>query len=70
MAAESLTGSKVRLNKFTKEKSSEDQAYNSLIFVAWEGFGGGASYLHDMILCLPYTFTSMRMLRYLSSNLT
>lgn len=41
MAAKSLSGSKVRLNEFTKEKSNKDQAYNSLIFVAWGGAGGG-----------------------------
>lgn len=55
MAAESSSGSKVRLNEFTKETSNEDQAHNSLIFVAWEGCRGGGSYLIDIILCLPYT---------------
>lgn len=55
MAAKSFSGSKVRLDEFTKEKSNDDQGFNSLIFVAWEGCRRERSYLCDMILCLPYT---------------
>lgn len=70
MAAKSLPRSEGRLNEFMKERSTEDQACKSLIFVAWGECRGGTSYLLAMILCLPYTSTFMRMLRYPGFDLT
>lgn len=69
MAVLTSPGSTEGLNEFMKERSTEDQVFKSLIFVAGKECRREKSYLLALI-CLPYTSIFVRMLRYLGFHLT
>lgn len=61
---------KGKLNALLKKRSTEDKDLKSLIVLAWQECRRRALYLLVLMLCLPCAYIFVRILRYLSFDLT
>lgn len=69
-AAIGLPVGKGKLNELLKERPTEDEDLKSVILLAWQEFRRRALYPLVLLSCLPCAYVFVRMLRYLSFDLT